>query len=130
MQIEIFTICDSVQVYGGKSVVCGAFNQLKVKSLPVSVPNLALALRISFESAEAGDKTFVFKFLNPDGTKCIDDLRCDAKMTNESGMISPLSTLDMNITFNNLQFEQFGIYSIVVGYENDIHTFKFSVEQG
>ena len=30
MQIEIFTICDSAQIYSGKAVITGAFNQLIV----------------------------------------------------------------------------------------------------
>lgn len=34
MQIEIFTICDNAQVYAGKAVVMGAFNQLKAKKTP------------------------------------------------------------------------------------------------
>lgn len=129
MQIEIFTICDSVHVYGGKSVVSGAFNQLKVKTVPVTVQNIALALRVSFESTEAGDKTFDFRFKNPDGTKCLDDIRCDAKISSVEGKYSPLSTLDMNIVFNNLKFEQFGVYSIEVINGDDVHTLKFSVEQ-
>ena len=61
MQIEIFTICDYAQVYAGKAVVMGAFNQMKAQKLPVVVPNLTLAVRVSFEKEESGDKTFYFQ---------------------------------------------------------------------
>ena len=77
MQIEIFTICDYAQVYAGKAVVMGAFNQMKAQKLPVVVPNLTLAVRVSFEKEESGDKTFYFYIKNPDGTLLVPEFRCD-----------------------------------------------------
>lgn len=129
MQIEIFTICDNVQVYAGKAVVVGAYNQLRTKQLPVVIPSLAMVLRVAFEKEEAGDKIFDFKFLNPDNSAMMPDLRCEAKINAPEGKTSLLTTLDMNMVFNNIKLEQFGLYSVVAIHEGSKYVFKFSVEE-
>lgn len=129
MQIEIFTICDSAQVYSGKAVVAGAFNQLVAKRLPIQIPNLTLAVRVAFEKEEAGDKTFYFILKNPDGTQLIPELRFDAKQTQPIEKQSPLTTFDMNIVLGNVPLNQFGVYTITMKFDEKAFLLKFIVQE-
>lgn len=129
MQIEIFTICDSAQVYSGKAVIAGAFNQLVVKTLPVQIPNLTLAVRVAFEKGEAGDKTFVFILKNPDGSQLIPELRFDAKQELPIEKQGPLTTFDMNIVLGNVPLKQFGVYTVTMKVDDKESLLKFFVQE-
>lgn len=129
MQIEIFTICDSAQVYSGKAVVTGAFNQLVAKKLPVRIPNLTLAVRVAFEKGEAGDKTFIFFLKNPDGSQLIPELRFDAKQALPLEKQGPLTTFDMNIVLGNLPLNQFGVYTVIMQVDGKEYNLKFFVQE-
>lgn len=131
MQIEIFTICDAAQVYAGKAVVTGAFNQLTVANLPVMLQNVTLAVRVAFEHQESGDKTFTFTINNPDGTLLVPELRCETKQIVEAGkQPGPLTTYDMNIVFGNLTLNQYGGYTVTMQHEGQKYTHKFYVIEG
>lgn len=129
MQIEIFTICDNAQVYAGKAVVMGAFNQLKAKKLPVVVPNLTLAVRVSFEKEESGDKTFYFLINKPDGTPLVPELRCETKQLIHPDDQDQLITYDMNIVLGNVALNQYGCYTVTMRYEDKIFFLKFYVQE-
>lgn len=129
MQIEIFTICDNAQVYAGKAVVMGAFNQVKAQKLPVVVPNLTLAVRVSFEKEESGDKSFYFYIKNPDGTLLVPELRCDAKQVSQPGTQNELVTYDMNIMLGNAVLNQYGGYTITMQYDGKDYQLKFYVQE-
>lgn len=47
--VDIFTLCDSAQDYNGKLVICGAFNILKLNSIPNNIVDLTIVSRFSFE---------------------------------------------------------------------------------
>lgn len=130
MQIEIFTICDSAQVYAGKAVIAGAFNQVVAKSLPVIMQNLTLAVRVAFEKSEVGDRTFYFQLKNPDGTLLIPDLRCETKQNIPLEKQGPLTTFDMNIVIGNVAFNQYGVYTVTMKFDDKKYTLKFFVQQG
>lgn len=131
MQIEIFTICDAAQVYAGKAVVTGAFNQLTVAKLPVTLQTMTLAVRVAFEKQESGNKTFYFSINNPDGTPLVHELRCETRQLIEAGKaLSPLTTYDMNIVFGNLNLNQFGGYTVIMRFEGKKYEHKFYVVEG
>jgi hypothetical protein len=129
MQIEIFTICDNAQVYAGKAVVMGAFNQVKAKKLPVVVPNLTLAVRVSFEKEESGDKTFYFFINKPDGTPLVPELRCETKQLAQPENQDQLTTYDLNIVLGNVSLNQFGCYTVTMRYEEKDFLLKFYVQK-
>lgn len=128
MQIEIFTICDNAQVYAGKAVVMGAFNQVKAQKVPVVIPNLTLAVRVAFEKEEEGDKSFYFFIKNPDGTPLVPELRCDAKQVPQQNT-QDLTTYDMNIVLGNVVFNQYGCYTVTMRYLNKDFHLKFYVQK-
>ncbi len=129
MQIEIFTICDSAQVYSGKAVIAGAFNQLVAKQLPIQMPNLTLAVRVAFEKGEAGDKTFYFILNNPDGSPLIPELRFEAKQAQPIEKQGPLTTFDMNIVLGNVPLKQFGVYTVTMRVDGKDFLLKFFVQE-
>jgi hypothetical protein len=129
MQIEIFTICDNAQVYAGKAVVMGAFNQVKVQKLPVVVPNLTLAVRVAFDKEEEGDKSFYFFIKNPDGSSLVPELRCDTKQVPRQNTQDQLITYDMNIVLGNVVFNQYGCYTVTMKYLNKDFYLKFYVQK-
>lgn len=129
MQVEIFTICDSAQVYSGKAVISGAFNQLIAKTLPVQIPNLTLAVRVAFEKGEAGDKTFNFILKNPDSSQLIPELRFDAKQGLPIEKQGPLTTFDMNIVLGNVPLKQFGVYSVIMKVDGKEFLLKFFIQE-
>lgn len=127
MQIEIFTICDAAQVYAGKAVVIGAFNQVVAKGLPVMMPNLTLAFRVSFDREESGDKTFYFFFKKPDGTQLIPEFRCEAKQLIPPEKQGPITTLDLNIALGSILLDQYGLYTVTMKYDDKDYNLKFLV---
>ena len=127
MQIEIFTVCDSAQVYAGKAVILGAFNQIKVKKLPAVVPNLTLAVRVALEKEEAGDKSFFFDIKNPDGTTLVPELCCEAKQVLPQEQQVALLNYDMNIVLNNIPLCQFGVYVVTMRLDEKKYFLKFYV---
>lgn len=129
MQIEIFTICDSAQVYAGKAVISGAFNQITVKKLPVVLSNLTLAVRIAFEKEESGDKTFFFYLKNPDGSLLIPELKCEAKQNLPLEKQGPIITYDLNLVLGNIMFSQCGTYTVTMKLDGKDYLLKFFVQQ-
>ena len=129
MQIEIFTICDSAQVYSGKAVIAGAFNQLVAKQLPIQMPNLTLAVRVAFEKGEAGDKTFYFILKNPDGSQLIPEQRFEEKQTQPIEKQGPVTTFDMNIVLGNVPLKQFGVYTVTMRVDGKDFLLKFFVQE-
>lgn len=127
MQIEIFTVCDSAQVYAGKAVILGAFNQFKAKKLPAVVPNLTLAVRVALEKEDAGDKSFFFEIKNPDGTILVPELCCEAKQMIPQEQQGPLINYDMNIVLNNIPLCQFGAYVVTMRLDEKKYHLKFYV---
>jgi len=128
MQIEIFTICDSAQVYAGKAVITGAFNQVVVKQLPFNM-SLTLAVRIAFEKEESGEKTFLFSIKNPDGTLLVTEFKCEAKPNITQGMQETFTTLDLNIGLGHIVFNQFGFYTVTMKCDGKEYRLKFLVKQ-
>lgn len=127
MQIEIFTLCDNAQVYAGKAVVIGAFNQIKAQKLPVIMPSLTLAVRVVFEKSEAGGKTFYVEIKNPDGTLLIPELKCDTKQPEKNNEQDALITYDLNLVFGNIIFNQYGSYFVNMKYGDKLYQLKFYV---
>jgi len=126
IQIEIFTLCDSVEVYGGKAVVCGAYNVVKATTFPCKVRQLALAFRFSYEKEDVGEKSFKFRFLTPEGKDLIPPLKCDANLKITTDKL-PIATCDMNIVANNVDFVVPGIYKILVTSEGKEYVYNYSV---
>lgn len=127
MQIEIFTICDNAQVYAGKAVITGAFNRVVVNQLPYRI-NLTLAARVTFEQSEFGDKKFILKLQNPDGTNLVPDLKFDAKLNAPEGKMEMLSTLDLNLGLGNISFNQEGLYTVTMNIDDKDYVLKFLVK--
>lgn len=130
MQIEIFTLCDSANTYAGKTVISGAFNQVTVKELPYKSQNMTLAVRVSFEKEERGDKTFYFTIKNPDGTLLIPELRCETKQNVPIEKQSPIITLDLSLVLGNISLAQYGQYVITMKLDNKEYFFHFYLLQG
>jgi len=128
MQIEIFTFCDSAQVYAGKAVISGAFNQIIVKQLPLCI-SMTLAVRIAFEQNELGNKKLKFCIFGPDGKPIMSDFNVEATPGASTGKRDLLTTLDLNIGLTNLIFTQTGVYTIQMSIDGEMHSTKFLVLQ-
>lgn len=129
MQIEIFTICDSAQVYAGKAVITGSFNQITVKQLPVVLSNFTIAVRIAFEKEESGDKTFYFYLKNPDGSLLFPELKCEAKQNIPAEKRDPIITYDLNLVLGSVMFKQFGTYTVTMRLDDKDYMLKFFVQE-
>lgn len=128
MQIEIFTLCDSAHVYSGKAVISGSFNQVIAKKLPVKL-NLTLSIRIAFDKEEVGDKEFDFCVNKPDGSLLMPQFKCEAKPSIPLDTVGPLTTIDLNMVLGSISFDQFGIYTISMKYEEKDYVLKFLVQE-
>ena len=54
MKVDIFTLCDSAQEYGGKLIIIGTFNSIYGKEFPTLHPEFALVARVVFGEDEKG----------------------------------------------------------------------------
>src|SRR5438552_18026622 len=69
MKVEIFTLCDAATVdAAGKLSILGSFDRLSAREAPVTHPQCALAIKLRFKRAEAGQKRIQIAFVDSDGT--------------------------------------------------------------
>lgn len=124
MQINIFTLCDSVQVYDGKMIVVGAQSRFLTNKLPLKMPSITLAIRLSYGEEESGEKNYSIFIESPSGKPLAPPIKQTLNVKKEIGN---MSTVDICIGLNNMPIEEAGYYTIKL-IENDTeYTSKFTI---
>lgn len=110
MFVEIFSICDAATDYSGRLNLLGAFEGIASSKTPIVRDRCSIAMRIRFESAEAGEHPVGVRFLNKEGKQVIPEMGARLNVKLVPGRESGAFNLVLNI--NRLTFPDFGVYEI------------------
>lgn len=67
MNVEIFTLADHAEDYGGKLSILGSFDNIKTHVLPSVHPHCCIALRLRFQKSEEGNHSVRIVMIDADG---------------------------------------------------------------
>jgi hypothetical protein len=121
MDIQIATLCDFAADYNGKLVISGTFDTLAARALPVVHPACALAMRLCFTQEDNGRHKLSINIINEDG-ESLDPNNMPIKPDFDIQLPKGAPFLTRNIVMNlqGLRFPHDGIYSIDIGYDDEI----------
>ena len=121
MDIQIATLCDHAADYNGKLVVCGTFDTLAARALPVVHPMCSLALRLCFTQEDAGRHKLSINIINEDGESLDSkNMPIEPEFEVQLPPSAPFLTRNLIMNLQGLQFPTDGIYSIDVGCDGEL----------
>lgn len=126
MQIDIFTLCDSSQVYEGKMVIMGALSNIAANSVPFNVPMITLAARMSYDDSDLGCKTFSLYVSSPNGKTIVGPFNNQMDLEKKA---PGLANVNINIVLNNITFEEFGTYTAILNVDGKEYKRVFTVTE-
>ena len=110
MQIQVAVICDAATESYGKLNLLGAFDKIYAQALPLTHPQCAVALRMTFNQVEEGAHKLRLNLVDEDGKLVMPsiDLAVEVKMPEDNHFV----TCNFIIGFQQLKFDKPGHYSI------------------
>ncbi len=109
MELEIFTLADFAQDNNTKLTVVGTFDSIYARQFPVQHPNCYVACRLRFGNKELGSHEFRLRLIDAAGKEVIQPITGNIQVgASANGQVSSLNII---INFNQLQFEKEGRYS-------------------
>lgn len=124
MTIEIFTVCDYAQPFGGSVNIMNPFEALRVKDLPIS-KSFSIVVRLRYEPEEK-PVSIILRLLNPENKEMIPPVtNNDALETNKVRT----SCINHVIAFENMPFSIFGRYMVVIESDGQNYNLPFYVEK-
>jgi len=109
MELEIFTLADFAQDNNTKLTVVGTFDSIYAKAFPVQHPSCAIACRLRFGQSEIGEHDFKLRLTDSNSKEIIKPITGNINVG--AAPNGHVSTLNIIINFNQLQFEKEGRYS-------------------
>lgn len=123
MTIEIFTVCDYAQPFGGSVNILNPFEALRVEELPIS-KSFSIVVRLRYEPEEKS-RPIILRLLNPGNKDMIPPVtNNDALETNKVRT----SCINHVIAFENMPFSIFGRYMVVIESDGQNYSLPFYVE--
>ncbi len=110
MQIEVFSLCDAATTDRGKLNMLGAFDTIWATKMPTVHPQCAVALRIRFDSIEAGKHRITVNFVDADGQHIIPSANGEINVNFSGKQKTKSANLILNI--HRLKLKEYGEYSI------------------
>jgi hypothetical protein len=113
MNIQVAVLCDAANEDNGKLNLLGAFDTIFAPQLPAVHPQCAVALRVTFMSGDEGARQLRLNFVNADGRSIMPNLPpmlVDVRLPDDVHFV----TRNFIINFQNLQFNEAGMYSVDV----------------
>ncbi len=111
MNIELFVLCDAATDQQGKLNILGAFDSLWAKTVPVSHPQCAVALRIRFSKIEAGEHNIKINVVDEDGQSVVPPFETKVNVGFANIKVTSVAA-NMILNLHGLKFQKFGEYSI------------------
>lgn len=127
MKVDIFTLCDSAQEYGGKLIIIGTFNSIYGKEFPTLHPEFALVARVVFGEDEKGVHNIDFSIKkNGEEVYIMPPGQMTADTTNTKGKDAIINVV---VKGNNIPIPSEGTYVVTLKvddkvWESDLHVVK------
>ena len=113
MNIQVAVLCDAATDDNGKLNLLGAFDTIYARELPTAHPQCAVALRVTFSSADEGAHELKLNFVDADGHSVTPDfppIHLEVALPGDMHF----GTRNFIVNIQQLKFENPGLYSIDV----------------
>ncbi len=111
MKVELFVMCDAATEYQGKLNILGTFDAIWARSLPVTHPLCALALRLRFSEEEEGEHKVTINILDEDGKPVVRSFEPAVNVQFKEGALKSVA-VNMILNIQGIKFSDYGAYSI------------------
>ncbi|WP_395744681.1 DUF6941 family protein [Prosthecobacter sp.] len=118
MNIQLAIVCDFAADYQGKLCIQGAFDTLCAQTFPVMHPQCFIAVRIIFQTEDAGKHEFLIRCVDPEGKEFLPPVRAQMEVTFPSAFI-PFVSRNIVFPLHGLKFKRQGIYRWLVQQEDE-----------
>ena len=113
MNIQAAVLCDAATSDNEKLSLLGAFDTIYATQMPAVHLQCAVALRVTFFSADEGQHQLTFNFINADGQSIMPNfptLPVEVRLPEDMHFL----TRNFIVNFQQLQFAEAGLYSVDV----------------
>jgi len=118
MNIQVAVLCDAATDDNGKLNLLGAFDTIYARELPATHPQCAVALRVTFASADEGKRQLKLNFVDADGRSIMPPIEIPVEVTLPADM--HFGTRNFVLNFQQLKFAQPGLYSMDVMLDGEV----------
>ena len=121
MNIQVAVLCDAATNDNEKLSLLGAFDTIYARELPAIHPQCAVALRITFSSADEGSHELKLNFVDADGrslTSGFPPIRLDVALPGDMHF----GTRNYIVNIQQLKFEHAGLYSMDILFDGQVQT--------
>jgi|SRR6478736_10042656 len=120
MNIQVAVLCDAATNDNEKLSLLGAFDTIYARELPAIHPQCAVALRITFSSADEGSHKLKLNFVDADGRSIMPPIEFPVEVSLPGDL--HFGTRNFILTIQQLKFDAPGVYSMDVIYDGQVQT--------
>lgn len=120
MNVQVAVLCDAATDDDGKLNLLGAFDTIYAQEMPVVHPQCSVALRVTFQAGDEGERKLTLNFINADGQSIVQgfDVPVNVKLPDEPHFL----TRNFIVNFQQLRFDEPGLYSVDVRLDGETVT--------
>jgi hypothetical protein len=110
MNIQVAVLCDAATDDNGKLNLLGSFDTIYARELPAVHPQCAVALRVTFFSADEGKRKLKLNFVDADGKSIMPSIEIPVEVTLPEDM--HFGTRNFVVNIQQLKFDEPGLFSV------------------
>lgn len=118
MEVQIASLCDSAQDYGGKLCLMGAFDTILVRQFPALHPFCSVALRIIFRDTDEGKHTLRVNLIDDDGQSLLPKIETPIDIRLPESQF--FATVNLVFNLQGMRFNKPGQYSLDIALDAKI----------
>ncbi len=117
MDVQILTLCDFAEDFGGKLCITGTFDTLRVVDWSRNMSTFSVALRLAFDQGESGHQEFAIAIKDDEGRDHVPELKGALEVGARKTFMGA-SNIVLNL--NGISFRKPGIYFVAFSM-NGVH---------
>lgn len=118
MNIQVAVLCDAATDDNGKLNLLGAFDTIYARELPAIHLQCAVALRVTFSSADEGARQLRLNFVDADGHPIMPPIEIPVEVVLPTDM--HFGTRNYVLNIQQLKFDLPGLYSMEVAFDGQV----------
>jgi hypothetical protein len=126
MDLQILTLCDFAEDFGGKLCITGTFDTLRIPDLERQSNTFSIAARVAFDQGEVGRQEFAFGIKDEEGVELVDQMKGAFEIGERPSF---MGSSNLVLTMNGLRFPRPGIYFVSLSINGEhLKSVAFRVE--
>jgi hypothetical protein len=116
MNVQVAVLCDAATDDNGKLNLLGAFDTIFARELPATHPQCSVALRVTFFSADEGQRGLQINFVDADGHSIMPDfppIPVDVRLPEDVHFC----TRNFVVNIQQLKFNEPGLYAVDIMFD-------------